>query len=98
MDIESRIQAWAQSHPALRAVIVVGSRARTEHPADEWSDLDLCLFATDVQQFANSEFYRAFGEVWLSAFETALKHFRLDQPKKKYIRQYKAGRPIQLNP
>jgi len=70
MDIESRIQAWAQSHPALRAVIVVGSRARTEHPADEWSDLDLCLFATDVQQFANSEFYRAFGEVWLSAFET----------------------------
>ncbi len=69
MEIESRIQAWAQHHPAVRAVIVVGSRARTTHPADEWSDLDVCVFAPNPNQFVDSDFYRAFGNVWLVTFD-----------------------------
>lgn len=69
MDIESRIQVWAQNHPDILAVVVVGSRARTVHPADEWSDLDLCLFVKNPDPFITSDFYRLFGEVWLAALD-----------------------------
>jgi aminoglycoside 6-adenylyltransferase len=71
IDIETRIQAWAQSQPSVIAVVVVGSRARTAHPADEWSDLDLCLFVTNAEQFVTSDFYRLFGQVWLAALDSA---------------------------
>lgn len=72
MDIESRIQMWAQNRQDVRAVVVVGSRARTSHPADEWSDLDLCLFVTDPNLFIEPDFYHLFGDVWLATFETTI--------------------------
>ena len=34
-QIEQRFAAWAQTQPDIRAAMVVGSRARTDHPADE---------------------------------------------------------------
>ncbi|NLF78613.1 MAG: aminoglycoside 6-adenylyltransferase, partial [Chloroflexi bacterium] len=47
-QLEGRISDWASEESAIRAVLVVGSRARhADHPADEWSDLDLMLFCTD---------------------------------------------------
>ena len=46
--IERFIQ-WAQEEDNIRAAVVVGSRARTDHPADEWSDLDVLLFARDPE-------------------------------------------------
>jgi predicted nucleotidyltransferase len=30
---------------SIRAAVVIGSRARVDHPADEWSDLDVLIFA-----------------------------------------------------
>jgi aminoglycoside 6-adenylyltransferase len=39
--------SWARSRPDIRAAIVIGSRARTERPADEWSDLDILVFVED---------------------------------------------------
>src|SRR5262245_36751765 len=39
--------AWAQTQPDIRAAIVLGSRARTDRPADEWSDLDLLVVTSD---------------------------------------------------
>lgn len=72
MDIEARIQAWAQKHPDILAAVVVGSRARTVHPADEWSDLDVCLFVKQREPFVQSNFYHQFGEVWLASFGTLI--------------------------
>ena len=33
-----KFTAWAQSRDDIRAVILVGSGARSDHPADQWSD------------------------------------------------------------
>jgi len=41
------VVAWATEETRIRAAMIVGSRARTDHPADAWSDLDVVLFATD---------------------------------------------------
>ena len=42
-----RFVQWAQTDDNIRAAIVIGSRARVDHPADEWSDLDILILAND---------------------------------------------------
>ena len=65
-DLEQAFIAWAQTQESIRSAIVVGSRARETHGADQWSDLDLVVFAADVQPFvADSAWLGALGEVWL---------------------------------
>lgn len=49
--IEQRIAGWAGRREDIRAVIVVGSRARADHPADRWSDLDLIVFVDDASHY-----------------------------------------------
>jgi aminoglycoside 6-adenylyltransferase len=49
-----RFVAWAQERPDIRLAMVLGSRARTETPADEWSDLDMVLMVTDPGLYLNS--------------------------------------------
>ncbi len=44
-QLQARLVAWAEAQPDIRAVVVVGSRARDERPADEWSDLDMIVIA-----------------------------------------------------
>jgi hypothetical protein len=46
--LEQRLAEWTARQPARRAVIVVGSHARSSHSADEWFDLDLVVFANDA--------------------------------------------------
>jgi predicted nucleotidyltransferase len=42
----TRLVKWAQTEDNIRTVIVVGSRARVDdHPADEWSDMDVGIIA-----------------------------------------------------
>jgi aminoglycoside 6-adenylyltransferase len=43
--------AWAATRKDIRAAIVVGSRARTDHPADEWADLDLGILVERPQRY-----------------------------------------------
>ncbi len=58
---------WAQSQEDIRAAILVGSRARTDHPADEWSDLDLMIFADQPEQYlARTDWMSEIGEVWIA--------------------------------
>ena len=45
--IVSRVVGWAEDEPRIRTAMVAGSRARIDHPADAWSDLDVVIFATD---------------------------------------------------
>jgi aminoglycoside 6-adenylyltransferase len=63
--LEQRFAEWALTRPSIAAVIVVGSRARSEHPADEWSDLDLVAFATDVTPYLQDS-------AWLNTFGSLL--------------------------
>jgi len=40
---------WAQDEDNIRVAVIMGSRARTDHPADEWSGLDVLVFARDPE-------------------------------------------------
>lgn len=43
-SLEDAFVRWARDEVDVRAVIAVGSRARIEPPADDWSDLDLMVY------------------------------------------------------
>lgn len=50
-----RFVTWADTRPDVRAAFIVGSRARTTSPADEWSDLDAVLFADNPSVLLDDE-------------------------------------------
>jgi aminoglycoside 6-adenylyltransferase len=59
----SKTVAWGTGRNDLRAIAVVGSHARSDHPADAWSDLDLIFMARRPSQYLDSS-------GWLSEIET----------------------------
>jgi aminoglycoside 6-adenylyltransferase len=63
-----RIGAWARVTPGVHAALVVGSRARTDVPADVHSDSDVVLICDDPQQWLRST-------DWLAEFGTPLLTF-----------------------
>lgn len=65
-QLERNFVSWAEEQADIRSAIVIGSRARREPPADEWSDLDVILYTTDPAVYAaTSGWLSALGEVWL---------------------------------
>lgn len=59
----ARAAAWARETPAVAAVMVIGSQARSAPPADRWSDLDLMIFAADPQAWmADNTWFARFGQ------------------------------------
>ncbi len=65
-----RFIQWAQTEDNIRAAIVIGSRARTDHPADEWSDLDVIILANDPEPYwATTEWLHHVGVPWLTFVE-----------------------------
>ncbi len=58
-----RFSDWAISRSDVRAVVLVGSSSRRDHPADEWSDIDILLIASDPQSYLDStEWLASFGK------------------------------------
>ncbi|MFX1514362.1 MAG: aminoglycoside 6-adenylyltransferase [Promethearchaeota archaeon] len=49
-----RFTGWAQTRSDIRAAIIVGSRARIDHSADEWADLDVLVITTDPDRYLSS--------------------------------------------
>ena len=74
--LEAQIAEWAAEEDNIRAVAIVGSRARVDVPADEWSDLDVVLIAQDPSTIlARDDWARAFGPLKLTFLEpTALRN------------------------
>lgn len=65
-----QLTGWASRTPDVRAALILGSRARSDHPADEWADLDLLVFANNLEQFIQSgEWATALAPSWLSFIE-----------------------------
>lgn len=70
LQIEKRIREWGQAQPEVRAIVVVGSQARRDRPADQYSDLDLILYADEPQALtAQPDWLKAFGVIWLAALD-----------------------------
>ena len=69
-DLIECYTAWAESTPDVRAALILGSRARTDHPADEWADLDILAFVNNPEQFIqSSDWATLIAPAWLSFIE-----------------------------
>lgn len=69
-QLEARFAVWADRRPDIRAAIVLGSRARTDHPADEWSDLDLLIIATAPERYlSRTDWLQHIGTPWITFVE-----------------------------
>lgn len=69
-ELVARIVAWGEASADVRGILVVGSQARDNCPADEWSDLDLVLAVTDTEPYlAHAEWLLAIGPVWVTFIE-----------------------------
>jgi aminoglycoside 6-adenylyltransferase len=65
--IVSKMVTWGTARDDLRAIIVVGSRAREDHPADEWSDLDVIVMTRRPKlYFAGSDWIAEIETPWLA--------------------------------
>ena len=65
-----RFIRWAQTQPDIRAAVIVGSRARVDHPVDEWADLDLIVIATDPERYlSTTDWLYNIGNPWLTFLE-----------------------------
>jgi aminoglycoside 6-adenylyltransferase len=61
---------WVGTQENIRAVALVGSAARLERPADEWSDYDLLVVAVDPQAyFRATDWLAAIGPVCCQILE-----------------------------
>jgi aminoglycoside 6-adenylyltransferase len=62
------IAAWGAARPDVRTGLLVGSQARTDTPADTWSDIDVVLLVDDPAVYLES------GD-WLAEIERPLLSF-----------------------
>jgi aminoglycoside 6-adenylyltransferase len=44
-----------KSTDQIKTGIIIGSKARTEQPADEYSDIDIILLVDDIEFFMQSD-------------------------------------------
>jgi len=64
------VAARAAELPDVRAALLIGSQARTETPADEWSDVDVVLYVDEPARFVSDpSWVEAFGEPVLTLLE-----------------------------
>jgi aminoglycoside 6-adenylyltransferase len=66
----SRLLAWGKASPDVRALLAVGSRAREDHPADEWSDWDLIVVMQDPDRcLSTGDWLEPIGLIWFTFVE-----------------------------
>jgi aminoglycoside 6-adenylyltransferase len=64
------VAAWAGEQPDVRGVVLLGSQARSDSPADRASDVDLSLFVDVPDRYLRDDgWLRRFGEPLLSLRE-----------------------------
>lgn len=65
-----RFVAWADTQADVRAALIVGSRAREDRPADEWSDLDVILIVAEPERYLNrTDWMENIGTPWITFIE-----------------------------
>jgi len=66
-NFERDFTSWAKSTDDIRAAFIVGSRARVDHPADEWADLDIILYANNSSYYLhNIDWLKRLGDIWVT--------------------------------
>ena len=65
-----RFIRWAHAQPAVRAMLLTGSRANPHAAVDAWSDYDLVLVVDDVRPFdADRTWLQGFGQVLVAYWD-----------------------------
>ena len=60
--IIQKIKQWSNENDDIRAVIIIGSMARSIEPADEFSDLDIVFLTKNIEFYENNiEWIKKFG-------------------------------------
>jgi aminoglycoside 6-adenylyltransferase len=91
-ELLAAVQAWAAERPDVGAVLLVGSQARSDLPADELSDVDLVLVVDDPAPYlASAEWTAAFGEPLATFVEDTLPGVR----ERRVL--YRDGRDVDFN-
>jgi aminoglycoside 6-adenylyltransferase len=72
-ELENRFVKWADNEPDVRIAVVVGSRAREDHPADKWSDLDIIFFSRNIDKYI-------YTDDWLKNIGEPVMSFLQDTP------------------
>ncbi len=68
--LAAAVADWAQEREDVKALVLVGSQARAEMPADRWSDLDAVLIVDDPEPYAeDSSWAHEFGRPVLTFLE-----------------------------
>jgi len=49
-----RFVKWAETRSDIRGAVIIGSRARIDHPMDEWADLDIMVITTDPERYVST--------------------------------------------
>ena len=69
-QLVERFARWAETCSDISAAIVVGSRARVDHPADEWADLDIIVVTTDPERYLSTiDWLESIGKPLLTFLE-----------------------------
>jgi aminoglycoside 6-adenylyltransferase len=69
-DSTATLIAWAQSQPAIRAMLLTSTRATAHARLDALSDYDVILVVTDIVPFATDRTWlNAFGEVLVAYWD-----------------------------
>jgi aminoglycoside 6-adenylyltransferase len=64
------VTGWAEAQRDVHALLLVGSQARVDTPADDLSDVDLALFVDDPERYLrDADWVRPFGEPLLTFLE-----------------------------
>lgn len=61
---------WSHACSDIRAAIIMGSQARRDHAADQWSDLDIMVYACHYEHYLfQNDWLEKIGVVWISLLE-----------------------------
>jgi aminoglycoside 6-adenylyltransferase len=72
-ELIERFCKWAETRSDIRAAWILGSKARVNHSADEWSDIDIVFVTTDPYENYLSKFdwINNFGKPLLTFIDTS---------------------------
>ncbi|MFV0395521.1 MAG: aminoglycoside 6-adenylyltransferase [Coprobacillaceae bacterium] len=63
-EFEDKFKKYAKDNTNIRAALVMGSRARKNHPADQWSDLDILVYCQNPKtELMDASWLDGFGKV-----------------------------------
>lgn len=62
--LEKNFISWAETVEDIRAAFIIGSRARNNHPSDEYSDMDIIVFSSNPDYYlTNNDWLHNIGNI-----------------------------------